>query len=80
MIRYYREFKGDYLAVDFSPEHICPQKDHDGSMIREGRATAISGVSSSVCTTGISERFLKTECQRVPKRMVPKEWIKAIGL
>ena len=77
MILYYREHNGDYLAIESSTNAFYRNtfgKDHF-----EGRATAIAGLVGSVCTTGISREFLRTNCKRVPRAKVPGEWRKAIG-
>lgn len=77
MTLYYQETNGDFLAIwTESNDHYRTTfgKDHF-----EGRATAIEGLVESVCTTGISRDFLKSNCQRVAKRNVPAEWLKAIG-
>ena len=77
MIVYYRESNGDFLAIDSGTNvhyRTIYGKDHF-----EGRATAISGQVGSVCTTGISRAFLRNDCKRVSKRMVPAEWRRAIG-
>ena len=44
------------------------------------RATAIAGLVSSVCTTGVSREFLRRNCKRVGKAKVPSEWRRAIGI
>lgn len=78
MILFYRERGGDYLAIATETNRFYRQiygKDHF-----EGRATAIQGLVTSVCTTGISRDFLRQECKRVAKRRVPIAWQKAIGL
>ena len=78
MILYYREKNGDYLAIDTSTNSNyvrCFAKDHF-----ESRATAIEGLVSSVCTTGVSREFLRTSCKRIAKAKVPMDWRKAIGL
>lgn len=77
MIRFFREKNGDYLAVDTSTNRFYREtigKDHF-----EGRATAIAGLVSSVCTTGISREYLRKKCKRVPKAVVPTDWLQAIG-
>ena len=66
---YYKEPNGDYL--------YCRPKPYRLGMY-EGRATAIEGLVSSVCTTGISSEFL-VGCKKVRKRDVPQEWLEAIG-
>jgi hypothetical protein len=77
MIVYFREGNGDYLAIDTdSNSHYLRlfSKDHF-----EGRATAIAGLVSSVCTTGVSREFLRSSCKRVSKAKVPAECQRAIG-
>jgi hypothetical protein len=78
MILYYREDNGDYLAIDTTTNRYY--LDTMGQDHFEGRATAIEGLIGSVCTTGISRDFLRTQCKRVAKAAVPHEWRKAIGL
>lgn len=77
MILYFRESNGDYLAIDSSTNgyyrHLFG-KDHF-----EGRATAIAGLAGSVCTTGVSREFLRSNCKRVSKAKVPADWQRAIG-
>jgi hypothetical protein len=78
LILFYRERNGDYLAIETDTNRFYRQvygKDHF-----EGRATAIAGLVSSVCTTGVSRELLHQECRRGAKRRVPAEWQKAIGL
>ena len=78
MILFYRERNGDYLAINTATNGYYRRtfgKDHF-----EGRATAIEGLVTSVCTTGISRGFLRQECRRVAKGRVPADWRKAIGL
>ena len=67
MILFYREPNGDYLCVVRTQWWI-----ERGQVIFDGRATAIAELVSSVCTTGIGERFLKT-CKRVARCNVPAE-------
>lgn len=74
-IHYYKEPNGDYLAVNMAQYAITRQSANPAYTIREGRASCISGLVNSVCTTGISGAFL-LECERVPKSKVPKEWLK----
>lgn len=78
MILFYRESNGDFLALDTATNRIC--LDNFGRDEFEGRATAIAGLVGSVCTTGISRTYLRSNCQRVPKVKVPVEWRKAIGM
>lgn len=78
MIVFYQETNGDYLAVDTGTNRYYLDlfgKDHF-----EGRATAIAGQVGSVCTTGISRDFLRSNCKRVPMAAVSAEWRRAIGL
>ena len=71
---YYRERDGgDYLAL--FPAYV--RKDGHGRRIFDGRATAISGLATSVCSTGIGERFL-AQCDRIPRRQVPRPWPNAL--
>lgn len=78
MIVYYREVEsGDFLAIDADTNAYYRQvlgQDHF-----EGRATAIAGLVGSVCTTGISRKYLRACCKRVPKADVPAAWRNAIG-
>jgi hypothetical protein len=78
MVRFFRESNGDYLAVETSTNGYY--LDTFGQDLFEGRATAIAGLIGSVCTTGISREFLRTNCKPVAKNKVPSEWLKAIGL
>jgi hypothetical protein len=78
MIVFYRERNGDYLAIDTATNRYY--RDNFGKNHFEGRATAIQGLVSSVCTTGVSRQFLREQCKRVAKRRVPAPWQKAIGL
>ena len=77
MILYFRENNGDYLAIETSTNSYYVRnfgKDHF-----EGRASAIAGLVSSVCTTGVSRGFLRTNCKRIAKAKVPVQWRRAIG-
>ncbi len=77
MIQFYQEQSGDYLAIDTASNAYYRQvrgQDHF-----EGRATAIAGLVSSVCTTGISRDYLAEKCKRVARAGVPAEWLRAIG-
>jgi len=78
MMQFFQEDNGDFLAIDTATNRYYLTtlgQDHF-----EGRATAIAGLMSSVCTTGISREFLREKCKRVGKRQVPAEWRQAIGL
>jgi hypothetical protein len=78
MVLFYREKRSrDYLAIDSSTNGYYLTnfaQDHF-----EGRATAIAGQIGSVCTTGISREYLKTQCRRIARKQVPQIWQKAIG-
>ena len=76
MLHYYREENGDYLAIN--PETARRDSFNPMYQIYEGRATAITGLVSSICTTGISGAFLE-KCSRVKKTQVPREWLEAIA-
>lgn len=78
MIVFYRERNGDYLAIDTATKRYY--RDTFGQDHFEGRATAIQGLVSSVCTTGVSRQHLREKCKRVAKRRVPVPWRNAIGL
>jgi hypothetical protein len=74
MLHFYKEPSGDFLAVDMSEYAISRHSVNPEYAIREGRATALRGVVTSVCTTGISGAFLST-CQQVSRKDVPREWM-----
>lgn len=78
MIQFYREDSGDYLAIDTATNRYY--RDTFGKDQFEGRATAIQGLVTSVCTTGVSRQFLRERCKRVGKVSVPAAWRQAIGL
>jgi len=78
MIAYYRENNGDYLAIDTSTNAYYLDNFRKDQF--EGRATAIAELIGSVCTTGISREFLRTNCKRVARANVPAEWRRAIGI
>lgn len=69
--KYYQEPNGDYLAVDPSTAGYYYNL---GKREVEGRATALAGSVSSVCTVGIALAFLET-CKRVKRADVPREWL-----
>lgn len=77
MTLYFREGNGDFLAVESETNDYYFR--HFGHDHFEGRATAIAGLVSSVCTTAISREFLRRSCKRVGKSSVPAEWRRAIG-
>jgi hypothetical protein len=77
MIQFFQEDDGDYLAIDTATNRFYLDaygKDHF-----EGRATALQGMVSSVCTTGVSREFIRSHCKRVARVSVPAEWQKAIS-
>jgi len=77
MILYFREDDGGYLAIDTDTNGFHLR--HFGKDHFEGRATAIASLVASVCTTGVSREFLRSNCKRVARARVPAEWRKAIG-
>jgi len=82
-IEFYREHQpgepshGDYLAIDNATQDYYRDQGKDEV---EGRAAAIAGCPSSVCTTAIGLEFLAEKCRRVPLADVPLEWRKYINL
>lgn len=74
-LKYYQEQDkaGDYLSVDPSTADYYSEIGRSGNF--EGRATAIKGQVSSVCTTAISIAFLQKKCHRVWKADIPKQWL-----
>lgn len=83
ILYYYETETCDYLAVNTETKKFYRppynRGNYNGGADMEGRATAISGLVTSVCTTGVAQDFLESRCERVPLREVPDEWIKAIG-
>jgi len=77
MIKFYREPNGDYCCVETSTAKYYRQLGTPN--IREGRAAAIIGLVTSVCTTGISTGFLK-RCRRVDRAHVPTQWKHYMGV
>lgn len=71
---YYREPNGDYLSVDPSTAAYYQRL---GKNQLEGRASAVAGHASSVCTTGVGLAFLET-CTRIKRKDVPEEWLKML--
>ena len=63
--RYYRERNGDYMS-------LSGEMNQDGTL--EARASAIQGLPSSVCTTGVEARFV-VRCDEVTREEVPAEWL-----
>lgn len=68
MIIFYKDNNCDFLAIDIF------SKTGD---IYEGRAAAIAGLISSVCTTQITLSYLLSCCILVQKKDVPEEWLRA---
>jgi hypothetical protein len=54
MLLFYRESNGDYLLADHSTASYYARIGKPGLV--EGRATAIAGDATSVCTTGPIDR------------------------
>jgi hypothetical protein len=77
MILFYRENNGDYLAIDTTTNAYCLE--NFGKDYFEGRASAIQGLVSSVCTTCISRAFLRKNCKQVARARVPAVWKRAMG-
>ena len=78
-LKYYRErSSGDYVAVNPETAEYYTSIGQPG--LFEGRATAISKESSSVCTTSISGKWLRDRCRRVRKADIPKEWLDWIDM
>jgi hypothetical protein len=77
MICFYREQNGDFLAIDTTTNRYY--LDNFGKDQFEGRATAIERLVGSVCTTGVSRKFLRLNCKRLARKTVPDDWRKAIG-
>lgn len=78
MILFYREIEsGDFLAIDTDTNDYYRRL--LGQDAYEGRATALAGLPSSTCTTGISREYLARHCKRVARASVPAEWLLAIG-
>jgi hypothetical protein len=77
-LKYYQEQDrhGDYLSID--PESAGYYRSIGQPGKFEGRATAIAGLRSSVCTTTISLDFLRTKCHRVAKKDIPAEWLEVL--
>jgi len=76
-LKYYQERNksGDYVSVDPSTLDYYLKL---GKAHVEGRATAIRGQVSSVCTVGLSLDFLRRKCRRVRKADVPAEWLEVL--
>ena len=77
-LKYYQERNksGDYVSID--PTTNAYYLEHLGRNEFEGRATAIRGDVSSVCTTALSRDFLTRKCRRVAKSSIPAEWLEVL--
>jgi hypothetical protein len=73
---FYRESNGDYLCIDV---RLCSE-DVTGQRFFDGRAAAVEGLPTSVCTCSVGVRFLKESCRRVRRKDVPQEWLQAMGV
>ena len=79
MIYYQEKDSGDYLCIDERSWRYYLQINPATEGRRyEGRATCITGQVSSVCTTGISQQYLREKCKRVLKRTIPQEWLEML--
>jgi hypothetical protein len=76
MVAYFREDNGDYLAIDLASNAHYRRLGRDDF---EGRAAAIAGQVGSVCTTGVSREYLRTNCKQVPGSAVPVDWRRALA-
>lgn len=77
-VEFYREINGgDYLAVEVGTQGYY--RDH-GKDEMQGRAAAIAGDPSSVCTTGIGLEYLAEKCVRVARADLPLEWRRHINM
>jgi hypothetical protein len=74
-LKYYQERNksGDYVSIDPSTNEYYIRS--VGKDQFEGRATAIQGDVTSVCTVGLSRKWLQTRCRRVSKSAIPQEWL-----
>ncbi len=73
-LKYYQERNkaGDYVSADPSTLEYYRKL---GKNEMEGRATAIQGDVTSVCTTGLSLEWLRNKCRRVRKADIPQKWL-----
>jgi len=77
MFAYYQEIEsGDYLCVDHNTKDYYLRIGRPD--IREARATCITGLDNSMCTTSVSLGYLREKCHRVLKRNVPANWLRWI--
>lgn len=76
-LKYYQERNksGGYVSIDPSTNAYYHALGRDDF---EGRATAIQGDVSSVCTISLSRQWLSTRCRRVSKASVPAEWLSVL--
>jgi hypothetical protein len=77
-LMYYQEQDkaGDYVSIDPTTNEYYLKNFHRD--VFEGRATAIHGNVTSVCTTGISRTWLKKKCHRVAKDSIPAKWLEVL--
>lgn len=73
MTLYYRDKNGDYMSVDHGTRDYYRQIGKPD--LREARCTAIRGERLSVCSCGVSVRWLRSHARRVPKARVPRAWL-----
>jgi hypothetical protein len=73
-IWFYRDVDGDYLCVNRGIYHFTKN-----DKVFEGRATAIKNNRCSMCTTSISQGYLRECCVRVNRSEVPNDWFHSIG-
>lgn len=82
MIIYYKDNQTeepDYLSIDTKTKDWQYENSRFGqrkiAVMYEGRASAIQGIPSSVCTTGINADYIKQQCKRIAKKQVPEVWL-----
>jgi hypothetical protein len=71
---YFDPESGDYLSVFPRQVRFDPTT---GQRLFDGRAPAVQGLPSSVCTCTIGEEYL-SGCVRVRRGEVPSRWRRAI--
>ena len=77
-LKYYQEQDkaGDYVSIDPTTNDYYKSTGRPG--LFEGRATAIHGDVTSVCTISISRTWLNRKCHRVDKASIPTEWLEVL--
>lgn len=78
MIYYQEKDSGDYLCIDERSWRYYKQIYPQDSRRYEGRATAITGQVSSVCTTSLTIEYLRENCKRVLKKDIPQDWLEML--